>query len=292
MTDAPVLDITAGRHPVLEHTLASELVPNDVALGTPDSPARLAILTGPNMAGKSTYIRQTALLTLLAHAGSFVPAQRAVIGLTDRIFCRVGADDALHAGQSTFMVEMTETAAILAGATDRSLVILDEIGRGTGTLDGLALAWAIAERLCGESNSPAPRTLFATHYHELTTLADTRPQSATNLCVAVREWHEEIVFLHRITPGTADRSYGVHVARLAGVPAPVIERAKELLDQLTVTHGSAPPAQTTNPADQLPLFAAAEHPVVNELRELNLDAMTPLAAFDALRKLRTRVTND
>jgi len=242
------------------------------------------------MAGKSTYIRQTALLTLLAHAGSFVPAQRAVIGLTDRVCTRVGADDALHAGQSTFMVEMTETASILTGATDRSLVILDEIGRGTGTLDGLSLAWAIAERLAGADGAPAPRTLFATHYHELTALEDALPGRVHNLTVAVREWNDEVVFLHQIEPGRTDRSYGVYVARLAGVPAPVIARARELLASLSVTHGSPPAARPDEtPDDQLPLFSQAEHPVIAELRALGLDTMTPLEAFDTLRALRARV---
>ncbi len=288
MVADPVLDIAGGRHPVLERTLASELVPNDAVLGTPDQPARLAILTGPNMAGKSTYIRQTALLALLAHAGAFVPAERATIGLCDRICTRVGADDALHAGQSTFMVEMTETAAILTSATERSLVILDEIGRGTGTLDGLSLAWAIAERLAGEPDAPRPRTLFATHYHELTTLAESFPERVTNLCVSVREWNDEIVFLHRIAPGAAGRSYGVHVARLAGVPAPVVERAKELLNELSVTHGTTH-APVHDESEQMPLFAAKEHPVVGELREMRIETMSPLEAFDALRDVLERV---
>lgn len=292
MTDGPELVIEGGRHPVLERTLGGDLTPNDTELGTAGQPARLAILTGPNMAGKSTYIRQTALLALLAHAGSFVPADRAVIGRCDRICTRVGADDALHAGQSTFMVEMTETASILTGATARSLVILDEIGRGTGTLDGLSLAWAIAERLSGDGGAAAPRTLFATHYHELTSLEDTRPGRVRNLTVLVREWKDEVVFLHRIEPGRTDRSYGVHVARLAGVPAPVIERARELLAELSVTHGSVPASAATEVSDQLSLFSSAEHPVVGELREMNLNTMTPLCAFDALRCLVERVRGE
>jgi DNA mismatch repair protein MutS len=202
----------------------------------------------------------------------------------------VGADDALHAGQSTFMVEMTETASILSSATARTLVILDEIGRGTGTLDGLSLAWAIAERLAGADDAPAPRTLFATHYHELTALEESLPGRVRNLTVAVREWRDEVVFLHQITPGRSDRSYGVHVARLAGVPGPVIERAKELLAELSVTHGSAPAsAERREPDDQMPLFAASEHPCVEELRKLELETMTPLQAFDALRRLAESV---
>ncbi|TVS01573.1 MAG: DNA mismatch repair protein MutS, partial [Phycisphaerales bacterium] len=257
------------------------------------SRATLALITSPNMAGKSTFIRQTALLVLLAQAGSFVPASAMSLGVRDRIFTRVGADDALHQGQSTFMVEMTETANILNHATRKSLVVLDEIGRGTSTLDGLSLAWAIAERLAGVG---CP-TLFATHYHELTELETTMPGSVVNLRVLVREWDEEIVFLHRIEPGRADQSYGVHVARLAGVPAPVIERAKELLSSLSVQqagHTPRPPqpgkgAGRKKPKPQLALFEeAAEHPAIEALRRLDLDTMTPLAAFDALRALRER----
>ncbi|MGP1309092.1 MAG: MutS-related protein, partial [Phycisphaerales bacterium] len=271
--------------------------------------------TGPNMAGKSTYIRQVALLTLLAHAGSFVPADAAEIGVCDRIFTRVGADDALHAGQSTFMVEMTETANILHNATPRSLVILDEIGRGTSTLDGLSLAWAIAERLTspptlshGERVAPkapgeggtrtarGPRTLFATHYHELTQLEEELDGRVANLHVAVREWKDEIVFLHRILPGRTDRSYGVHVARLAGLPSDVVTRAKQLLESLAVSHESpaaAPPPPPSSrqrdpsPKPQLALFREDEpHPALDELRALDLNAMTPLQAFDTLRRLR------
>ena len=228
--DAPVLDIRGGRHPVLDELLGENFVPNDTALDAEDAASEtpgLALITGPNMAGKSTYIRQTALLTLLASVGSFIPADAAVVGVCDRIFTRVGADDALHRGRSTFMVEMTETAAILNNATPRSLVILDEIGRGTSTLDGLSLAWAIAESLASDDDDPqrppGPRTLFATHYHELTEIAERVPGRVGNLHVQVREWNNaqgeaEIVFVHRIGPGRADRSYGVHVAKLAGVP--------------------------------------------------------------------------
>ncbi|MEO0482176.1 MAG: DNA mismatch repair protein MutS [Planctomycetota bacterium] len=300
MTDGPALEIHGGRHPVLDETLGAKFVPNDCALG--DNSPSLALITGPNMAGKSTYIRQVALLTLLAHAGGFVPADRATIGLTDRIFTRVGADDALHRGQSTFMVEMTETAGILHHATERSLVVLDEIGRGTSTLDGLSLAWAIAETLAGDHDRPGPRTLFATHYHELTDLAERRPDRVGNLHVAVREWtspdgEQEIVFLHQIEPGRADRSYGLHVAKLAGVPRPVIDRAQAVLEALAVHHGPAEgsptasvPHHTPNAAPQsgqLPLFTEyLPHPALDRLRELKLDELTPLAAFDALRALQ------
>jgi DNA mismatch repair protein MutS len=209
----PVLDIRQGRHPVLDRRLGDRFVPNDCAMGRPDGDdgATLALITGPNMAGKSTFIRQVAIIALLAHTGCFVPAESAVIGLTDRIFTRIGAADELHEGQSTFMVEMTETANILHHATDRSLVILDEIGRGTSTLDGLALAWAIAESIA----ATRCRALFATHYHELTDLAD-RLATVTNLHVSVREWGDEIIFLYRILPGRTDRSYGIHQLGLFG----------------------------------------------------------------------------
>ena len=223
--------------------MEQNFVPNDLYLGTSDAPAPLALITGPNMAGKSTFIRQTALITLLAHTGCFVPATSAVIGLCDRIFTRVGADDALFAGQSTFMVEMTETANILHHATARSLVVLDEIGRGTSTLDGLSLAWAIAETLAGTPPTPAPRTLFATHYHELTQLQELLPQRVTNLHVAVREWQDQIIFLHRILQGRADKSYGIHVAKLAGLPSQTVARAKQVLDSLEVDHSALLQAQ-------------------------------------------------
>ncbi len=336
IVEEPVLRIDQGRHPVLDELLQASCVPNDCVLGAgPEATSqgpRLALITGPNMAGKSTYIRQVALLTLLAHAGSFVPAQSATIGITDRIFTRIGADDALHAGQSTFMVEMIETARILHNATSRSLVVLDEVGRGTSTLDGLSLAWAIVESLAG-----GPRTLFATHYHELTDLAERTPQHVTNLHVAVREWpagddHAQIVFLHRILPGKTDQSYGLHVARLAGMPAGVVARAREVLHGLAV-HASdgaagmvggmqgamqdgsqAPPQASTSPASrrkadtsrvaqarteatadaqagQLGLFSTTAyvlHPVVDELRALRIESLSPMQAFDALRGLIAR----
>lgn len=326
VSDQSILDIRGGRHPVLDELLGDRFVPNDLALRTPgsghdaSSGAGLALITGPNMAGKSTYIRQTALLVLLASIGSYVPAESAVIGTCDRIFTRVGADDALHRGRSTFMVEMTETAAILNNCSPRSLVILDEIGRGTSTLDGLSLAWAITEQLSGTASAPGPRTLFATHYHELTELAEQRPGRVGNLHVQVREWtnkdgESEIVFVHRIGPGRADRSYGVHVARLAGVPESVTTRAEQVLASLSVqggTHGTvlkAPPGTTANAEprgseqtdaervaperprgedcpDQLSLFGGfAPHPAVDRLRELKLESLSPMQAFDVLREL-------
>jgi DNA mismatch repair protein MutS len=228
------LDIREGRHPVLDQTLVeTRFVPNDTLLGTTpaapgEAPAQIAVITGPNMAGKSTYIRQVALLALLAHTGSFVPAATARIDLVDRIFTRIGASDDLARGQSTFMVEMSETANILNNATARSLIVLDEIGRGTSTFDGLSLAWSIVEHL---HHQVGAKTLFATHYHELTELARRLPR-LRNLNVAVREWNDQVVFLHKILEGGADKSYGIQVARLAGVPKPVVARAKEILRNL------------------------------------------------------------
>ncbi len=220
------LEIRNGRHPVLDQNIAEEkFVPNDTHLD-PDN--RLLLITGPNMAGKSTYIRQVALITLMAQIGSWVPAERAEIGLVDRIFTRVGASDDLARGQSTFMVEMHETALIVNHATDRSLVILDEIGRGTSTFDGLSIAWSVAEHLHDEIGA---RSLFATHYHELTALSESRP-AVKNYNVAVREWRDEIIFLRKIVPGAADRSYGIQVARLAGLPEGVVARAQEILEGL------------------------------------------------------------
>ncbi len=255
------------------------------------------------MAGKSTYIRQTALIVLLAHMGSFVPAERAVVGITDRIFTRIGASDELHSGQSTFMVEMTETARILNHATPRSLVVLDEIGRGTSTLDGLSLAWAITEHLA----AAGARTLFATHYHELTDLS-TRIAGVRNLHVSVREWKGDVVFLHRILPGSTDRSYGIHVAQIAGIPKSVVARAKDVLSTLEVnsspkstrgTRGrgnSSAAAPGAQPVDAMPLFAshadsAPPHPAIEKLRLLDLNTLTPLQAFDMLRQLKVTTTD-
>ncbi len=300
ITDEPTLHIVQGRHPVLDEIAGDGFVPNDTSLGRveeSESDPPLALITGPNMAGKSTYIRQVALITLLAHTGSFVPADSATIGLTDRIFTRIGADDALHRGQSTFMVEMTETANILNNATPRSLIILDEIGRGTSTLDGLSLAWAITEYLA--SGDTPPRTLFATHYHELTDLAERLPGRVANFHVSVREWGDEIVFLHRILPGATNRSFGVHVGRLAGLPGAVIGRASDLLASLSVSHDSigekttaaadsgkpATRTQRADPSGQFGLFTEfVPHPVIEEIKKLDLDRMSPLQAFETLRK--------
>ena len=240
--DSDVLEIAQGRHAVVERMLqarpgAGSFVPNDTRLSSTGE--QIALLTGPNMAGKSTYIRQVALIALLAHLGCWVPASSARIGLVDRIFCRVGASDELSRGNSTFMVEMNETSNILNNATTRSLVVLDEIGRGTSTYDGISIAWAVAEHLHGGGES-GPRTLFATHYHELTRLADSMPR-LRNWSVAVKEWKDEIVFVRRVVPGAADRSYGIQVARLAGMPPAVVQRAREILGGLEA--GSGLPAK-------------------------------------------------
>jgi DNA mismatch repair protein MutS len=288
----PVLRIVDGRHPVLD-ILAAEgsFVPNDTLCG--GEHGLILLITGPNMAGKSTYIRQVALLTLLAQIGSFVPAREATIGIADRIFARVGASDELTRGQSTFMVEMTETARILNMATERSLVILDEIGRGTSTYDGVSLAWAVVEHLHDRIGC---RTLFATHYHELTDLARTLAD-VRNLNVAVREWEEQLVFLHKIIEGPADKSYGIHVARLAGVPREVNERAKEILAHMERDHlapngrpklGRRPSIRRADNL-QLTLFEPQEHPLLDQIRALDLPNTTPLKALELLERWKAEL---
>jgi DNA mismatch repair protein MutS len=281
------LEVREGRHPVLDRLQPSgQFVPNDTILG--DGTGRVQIITGPNMAGKSTYIRQSALLVIMAQMGSFVPAQSAKIGIADRIFARVGASDELSRGQSTFMVEMTETARILHAATDRSVVILDEIGRGTSTYDGISLAWSVTEFL---HDCIGCRTLFATHYHELTELTQTLAQ-ARNWNVAVREDDDGIVFLHRIVEGAADKSYGIHVARLAGVPLAVVERARVILDTLEADHldKSGKPKVPPRRSDrQLQLFHVVEHPVLDRLREIDTDRLTPMEALQALSRMRSEL---
>jgi DNA mismatch repair protein MutS len=278
-----VLEITDGRHPVLElRTDGAVFVPNDVTLG-PD--VTCLVLTGPNMAGKSTYMRQVALIVLLAQLGSFVPARAVHLGVVDRVFTRIGAQDNLLRGQSTFLVEMTETAAILRHATPRSLVLLDEIGRGTSTFDGLAIAWAVAEHL--HERCAGAKVLFATHYHELTRLAAELGR-VRNVHVAVREWRDGIVFLHKVQPGGTDRSYGIQVARLAGLPDDVVARAKTLLRELEQrAPAPAPPASADT--GQLALFPAGPHPVLEALAALDPDAMTPLQALTTLHALRRRL---
>ncbi|MBI4542366.1 MAG: DNA mismatch repair protein MutS [Gemmatimonadetes bacterium] len=277
------LDIAGGRHPVVERMMPREaFIPNDVHL---DAEHQIMIVTGPNMAGKSTVLRQVGLTVVMAQAGSFVPARTATIGVVDRLFTRVGASDDLARGQSTFMVEMSETAAILHNATRRSLVLLDEIGRGTSTYDGVAIAWAVAEFLHDEIGCKA---VFATHYHELTQLADRFPR-IVNYNVAVHESGGDVIFLHRLQPGGADRSYGIHVARLAGLPEAVVARARQVLGTLEAGHRVAGPATAR---DQLALFAPLEDPIAAELKALDVDGLTPREALARLAELQARARGE
>jgi DNA mismatch repair protein MutS len=280
LVDGGVLDIVEGRHPVLEARSGQPVTPNDLAL---DDDARVVILTGPNMAGKSVYLRQTGHIVVLAQMGAFVPARSARLGLVDRVFTRVGAQDNLARGQSTFLVEMVETASILNNLTPRSLVLLDEVGRGTSTFDGLAIAWSVVEEL--HDRAARPKVLFATHFHELTQLAG-RLSGVRNFHVAVREWNDEIVFLHKVQPGGTDRSYGIQVARLAGLPTGVIARAKALLARFE-DQGQA----TTDAGDavQLGLFAAGRDPMAEELARLELAHLTPIEALNLLAKWQQRL---
>jgi len=282
-----VLDIRDGRHPVVEKLLTGKrFVPNDTHF---DEQERLHIITGPNMAGKSTIIRQVALITLLAQIGSFVPAREATIGLADRIFTRIGAQDEIHAGQSTFMVEMVELALILAHATRRSLIILDEIGRGTSTYDGMAIARAVVEFI---HNNPrlGARTLFATHYHELTELANILPGVA-NYNVAVAEEGDSIVFLHRLMPGGTDRSYGIHVAQLAGIPRAVVNRATDILKELEAAGGDfvVQPREKDDGPVQLSFFQPDPDPIITFVQSLNVDELSPLDALTKLYELKRLV---
>lgn len=287
------IQVKEGRHPVVERSTADPFVPNDIELDSKNS--QIVLLTGPNMGGKSTYLRQVALLVLMAQAGSFVPAEKATIGVVDRIFTRVGASDDLARGESTFMVEMIETANILHHATEHSLVILDEVGRGTATFDGLSLAWAIVEFL---HEHRRPKTLFATHYHELTELASLLPR-LVNRTLSVKEWGDRIIFLRRVIPGASEKSFGIQVARLAGLPTSVLERAAEVLSNLEaqeydlagkprLARGERAP-KAPPPKPQLNLFATPEQTAVDILRGLNLDDMTPLAALNLLQSLKARL---
>ncbi len=279
LSESDRLTLEGARHPVVERLLpAGEFVPNDCRL---DGERRqILLLTGPNMGGKSTYLRQVALSVLLAQMGSFVPAARAEVGLVDRLFTRVGASDRLGAGESTFMVEMRETAEILRSATPRSLVILDELGRGTATYDGLALAWAVTEFL-QEAGGPHPRTIFATHYHELTQLADGLPRLA-NVQAMVKEWGDRVVFLHRIGEGAADRSYGIHVAQLAGMPASVLARAREVLAELE-SERTAERLEPRGRSEGPPRAAVpVPDPFSARLRDLKLETLSPLAALNLM----------
>ncbi|MGD9904628.1 MAG: DNA mismatch repair protein MutS [Vicinamibacterales bacterium] len=286
--DGDELVATDVRHPVVERLAGATFVPNDVALDGGDR--QLVVLTGPNMGGKSTYLRQVALLSLLAQTGSFVPARDAKLGIVDRIYARVGASDNIARGQSTFMVEMQETAHILSGATSRSLVVLDEVGRGTATFDGLSIAWAVAEHLATSARA-RPKTLFATHYHELTDLAD-GIRGVVNAHVAVQEWKDDIVFLHKILAGRSDRSYGIHVARLAGLPPSVVARARDILralEQDELSRGGRPAlsGQPVQPQQQLGLFQAPPDDALRErLRTLDIDRTTPIEALQLLAELK------
>jgi len=290
--DGEVIEIREGRHPVVERNLGDgRFVPNDTVLDSDD--AQIVVLTGPNMAGKSTYLRQVALITLLAQAGSFVPVSSARIGVVDRIFTRIGAQDDVARGESTFMVEMLETAAILRGATRRSLILFDEVGRGTSTYDGLAIARAVVEHLHARPERAA-KTLFATHYHEMTALAQALPR-VRNQSVAVMEQEGRVVFLHRIVDGGADRSYGIHVAELAGMPSPVIERAREVLKTLEdASKDGTPSRQRPVPTPQLSFLDAQPGPSAVEaaLAEVDPDALTPLQALTKLYELRSKLRKD
>ena len=293
------LVINQGRHPVVEQLLEHDFIPNDTTVDGQDN--QVLLLTGPNMGGKSTYLRQVALITLLAQAGSFVPARSASVGIADRIFTRVGASDNLARGESTFYMEMSETAHILHQMSRRSLVILDEIGRGTSTYDGLSLAWAITEFL-NSQDGPRPRSIFATHYHELTELADDLP-GLVNLRLEVKEWEGKIIFLHTVGPGRSDKSYGIHVAELAGLPAPVLRRATEILRGLTagdqrdlpaIRHGGASfaaerPLPAGGPDTQLSLFRESERDALDALRTLDLDHISPMDAFMWLARIRQQL---
>jgi len=285
ISDDDVIEIVAGRHPVIErlistHSISSmdeKFIPNSALIDSNES--RLLIITGPNMAGKSTYMRQTALIVLMAQIGAFVPAERARIGIVDRIFTRIGASDYITRGQSTFMVEMIETANILNNATQRSLILLDEVGRGTSTFDGISIAWAVADYLV---NNVKARTMFATHYNELTDLALTM-DGVKNYNVVVKEWGDEVIFLRKIEKGPADKSYGIQVARLAGLPDNVIEGAKTILEKLERKESN-----TLIPrAAQMDLFFAGD-PITRELLGLDIENLTPQKALKKLAELRKK----
>lgn len=281
LVEDDVIEVAGGRHAVVEAS-ASNFVPNDLAL---DAEQRCIVLTGPNMSGKSTYLRQNALIVLMAQIGSFVPAKQCSLGLCDRIFARIGAKDELALGQSTFMVEMVESANILNHATERSLVILDEVGRGTSTYDGLAIAWAMIEHL----SAVGAKTLFSTHYHQLNALADQVPTVA-NFRVTVEEIGDEIVWTHRVLPGGADKSYGVHVARMAGVPGSVLRRSAEILAELE-GQGGAPTVQLQGVKKlQLTLFEVEEPLVVKALQALDVNNLTPVEALRLLDEWKRELT--
>ncbi len=290
-----IIAIKDGRHPVVEAALKKEgFVPNDCFLDLQNN--HLLIITGPNMAGKSTYIRQVALIVLLAQMGSFVPAAKAKIGIVDKIFTRIGASDSLIKGQSTFMVEMTETAEILKNATSRSLVIIDEVGRGTSTFDGLSIAWAVAEYI-HDLQGKGVRALFATHYHQLTDLVATK-SGVKNYNIAVKEWGEKIIFLRKIMEGGTSRSYGIEVARIAGVPQEVIKRAKEILhnlekgefDEIGMPRIARGTGNGKNVNPQLNLFVEREDEIVADLKNIDISSMSPLEALNKLNDWKSKIS--
>ncbi|MDP2861534.1 MAG: DNA mismatch repair protein MutS, partial [Desulfobacterales bacterium] len=284
--------IEDGRHPVVERMITGErFVPNSIRMD--DEENQILIITGPNMAGKSTVLRQVALIVLMAHIGSFVPAAKASINMTDRIFTRVGALDNLSAGQSTFMVEMQETANILNSSGAKSLVIMDEIGRGTSTFDGLSIAWAVAEYL-HDLNGKGVKTLFATHYHELIELASAKPR-VKNFNILVKEWNDEIIFLRKLAEGGTNRSYGIQVARLAGIPEKIIARAKKILYKIESEHGiNGIPLFAENGAgskkmhSQISMFPRPEDFIVERLKNIDISKMTPLDALNCLNELQEK----
>jgi DNA mismatch repair protein MutS len=287
------LKIIEGRHPVVEKTLKDgEFIPNDTLLDCDEN--RMMIITGPNMAGKSTYMRQVALICLMAQIGCFVPAKEAVLPVCDRIFTRVGASDDLASGQSTFMVEMSETAYILRNATRNSLIILDEIGRGTSTFDGLAIAWAVVEYIA-DKNRIGAKTMFATHYHELSEL-EGHLDGVKNFCIQVKEHGEDVIFLRRIIRGGADKSFGVHVARLAGVPHPVIVRAHEIqarlevsdINQNTIGQNILGEESETRKNEQMDLFEYRKDEIIQELQAIDVMALTPMDAMNKLFLLKEK----
>ena len=303
MNNKGLIQIKDGRHPVVEKMIDHDMfIANDTLLDNGKN--RISIITGPNMAGKSTYMRQTALIVLMAQIGSFVPASSAKIGIVDRIFTRVGASDDLASGQSTFMVEMTEVANILRNATSNSLLILDEIGRGTSTFDGLSIAWAVVEHISNPKLLGA-KTLFATHYHELTEL-EGKLSNVNNYCIAVKEKGDDIVFLRKIVKGGADKSYGIQVAKLAGVPDSVIERAKELVQELSdadITETVSEIAQEKKTKSKVTKYdqvdleqmtlmdTVSDEDVLNELKEIEISTLTPIEALNVLNRLQNRLKN-
>ena len=283
----PVVDysdrllIRDGRHPVVEQVTEGFFVPNDTLLDCTEN--RMAIITGPNMAGKSTYMRQCAIIVILAQMGSFVPAREAQIGIVDRIFTRVGASDDLSMGQSTFMLEMSEVAYILKNATKKSLIVYDEIGRGTSTYDGMSIAKAVVEYTAGKKCGA--KTLFATHYHELSELEQTMP-GVKNFNIAAKKRGDSVIFLRKIVPGSADDSYGIEVAQLAGVPAEVIRRAKESLKELEAAAlRPKASAEVQEPREELPMFSSLKDSLIDTLKEINVDTMTPIEALGKLYDL-------